>query len=287
MRIDVGDLSFASPPGFTDVTGYSFKAPAADRELCEVSGGALPPRVSDLDGLLAERRGDLEDGLPGVIVIDGEGTTTLAGLPARTLTFSILDRDCRYRERWALALDTATSYIQISYSARDDNELAAERFEHIVKSSSFIRSALPPPEGYVRRWTGKLWLDIPAHLEPPRTYQFLSPDETIRLQVKFIGPSAEPSIERELAQDTALGEEVRERSSYEIATKELTGTLHAFKLARAADGVLVEDVVRRAHLRKQDVPVAHVYGRAPSIDAGSLEGLVNALIDGVSAVERA
>jgi hypothetical protein len=286
MRIDVGDLSFASPPGFTDVTGYSFKAPV-ERELCEVSGGALPPGVSDLDGLLAERRGELEDGLPDAIVIEGEGTTVLAGLPARTLTFGILDRDGRYRERWVLALDTASSYVQIAYSARDDNDLAAERFEHIVKSASFTRMALPTPEGYVRRWAGKLWLDIPAHLVPPRTYQFLSPDETKRLQVSFFAPTAEPSIERELAQDTALGEEVRERSSSEIATKELTGTLHLFKLARAEDGILLEDVVRRAHLRKLDVPVAHVYGRAPSVDAAPLEGLVNALIDSVSAVERA
>jgi hypothetical protein len=285
MRIDIGDLSFTAPPGFTDVTGYSFKAPA-DKELCEVSGGALPPGVSDLDGLLAERRGELEDGLPSAIVIEGEGTTVLGGLPARTLTFSILDRNGRYRERWALALDTPGSYIQISYSAREDNAFAAERFEHVVASASFTPVALSTPDGYVRRWAGKLWLDIPAHLEPPRTYQFLSPDETNRLKIAFFAPAAEPTIERELAQDTALGEEVRERSSSEIATKELTGTLHVFKLARAQEGILFEDIVRRAHLLRQDVPVAHVYGRAPSADAIPLEALVDALIESVAAVER-
>src|SRR3954468_20824959 len=101
MRIDVGDLGFSTPSGFNDITGYAFKAPI-EKELCEVSGGPLPEGVTDVDGLLAERRGELEDGLPGAIVIEGEGATMIAGLPARTLTFAILDRTGRFRERWAL-----------------------------------------------------------------------------------------------------------------------------------------------------------------------------------------
>ena len=193
MRIDLGDLAFTTPPGFTDITGYSFKAPG-EKELCEVTGGALPMGVSDVDRLLAERRGELEDGLPGAIVIEGEGTTTLAGRPARTLTFAILDRTGRFRERWALALDTATSYLQISYSAREDNQFAAERFEHIIASASLAEVALSAPPGYVRRWVGKLWLDIPEHLLPPRTYKFLSQDEATRLQIAFVTEASEPTI---------------------------------------------------------------------------------------------
>lgn len=285
MRIDVGDLGFSTPTGFTDLTGYSFKAPA-DKELCEVTGGDLPPGVTDLDGLLAERRGELEDGLPGAIIIEGEGTTVLAGLPARTLTFAILDRTGRCRERWALALDTATSYLQISYSAREDNQFAAERFEHIVASASFAEVALSASPGYVRRWVGKLWLDIPEHLLPPRTYKLVSQDEATRLQVAFVTEASEPTIERELAQDTSLGEEVRERSSVEITTTELTGTLHTFKLARAQDGILLEDVVLRAHLQLHRIPVVHVYGRGPSVDALALRALVDALAESVTPVER-
>jgi hypothetical protein len=285
MRIDVGDLGFSTPPGFNDLTGYSFKAPI-EKELCEIGGGPLPPGVTDVDGLLAERRGELEDGLPGAIVIEGEGTTTIAGLPARTLTFAILDRTGRFRERWALALDTPTSYLQISYSSREDSVHAAPRFAHVVASASFSDVALTPPPGYTRRWTGKLWIDIPDHLLPPRTYKFASPDETTRLQVAFVTEASEPTIERELAQDTSLGEEIRERTSDAYTTRDLTGTLHTFKLARAQGGILMEDVVSRAHLALGGIPVVHVYARGPSIDAPALRALFDTLCDSVTPVAR-
>jgi hypothetical protein len=284
MRIDARDLGFTAPPGFTDATGYSFEAEGPEKELCDVGGGPLQGEIRDLDGLFADRRATAD--IPGASVIEGEGTTTLAGLPARTLTFLILDDEARYREHWAMALDTPDSYVQIAYSARADNPLATPRFLHAVASASFSPASLPTPAGYVRRWAGKLWLDVPAHLLPPRVYQFVSADETRRLEVGFFPAEREPSIESELARDLASGGAVTERSRAEITTPELTGARHAFTITRTEEGVLVQEVVVRAHLRLRDVPVAHVFGRAPSIDAAQLAAEVDALVQSLTEAER-
>ena len=283
MRIDHGDLGFSTPPALNDVTGYSFKAPRPERELCEVTSGALPAGVRDLDGLLADRRDHVD--IPGASLIEGEGTTRLAGLPARTLTFVILDVQARYRERWALALDTPDTCVQIAYSGPADNVLIEPRFLHVVASASLDQASLPTPPDYVRRWAGKLWIDVPAHLAPPRNYQFLSVDETRRLTVQFFPAAAEPTIESELVEDQALGETVREQSSAEIATPYLTGTRHLVKLVRTEAGLLIEEVVVRVHLRRGDVAVVHVSGRAPSIDEARLDAEVDALVQSFSGVQ--
>jgi len=286
MRIHVGNLGFESPPGFRDVTGYSFKAPGGD-ELCEVGGGPLPVGVRDLDGLVADRRSDLEDGMRDSAIVEGTSQTVLAGLPAKTLTIGILAERARVRERWTLALDTRETYLQISYSSRADDDAAGARARHVVASASFSLPATPAPEGYVRRWTGKLWVDIPSHLAPPRSYQFVSADEKTRLDVAFVTAANEPSIELEIEQDTTLGEEVREQSSTAVASPELTGTLYGYHLTRTEDEILIDELVQRAHLRRDGAPVAHVSGRAPSIDAPALEAEIRALIDSLSRIEGA
>ena len=286
MRIHVGTLSFESPQGFRDVTGYSFENRDTE-ELCDVGGGPLPVGVKDLDGLVADRRSDIDDGMANLAIIEGTNRTVLAGLPAQTLTIGILDEDARRRERWTLALDTRETYLQISYASRADDDLAEARFLHVVASASFTLLATPVPEGYVRRWTGKLWADIPSHLVPPRTYQFLSRDETMRLEVWLLTGDDEPTIESEIEQDSAHGEEVRDQTSSDIAIGDLTGTLHAYHLTRTDDDILVDDVVRRAHLRLHGAPVAHVFGRAPSIDEAALEAEIRDLIESISRDERA
>jgi hypothetical protein len=280
MRIHVGKFSFFAPPGFKDVTGYSFRA-REERELLDVDAAALPAGVSDLDGLVASRRADLEDGMRDAVTIDGEGAADLAGLPARTLTFWISDREASFRGWWALALDAAGSYLQISYQALRDNDLAPARFQHAVASASLTSEPFPTPKGWVRRWAGKIWLDVPAHLKPPHTYTFLSPDETTRLEVSFPRGGAEPTIAEELEQDTSLGEEVSDRSRTEINAPPFEGALHTFTLRRVEDSVLLEDVVRRAHIWLRGAAVAHIYGRAPSIDAKALEAAFDALVKSV------
>lgn len=285
MRIQIGTLEFESPVGFKDITGYSFKS--RDREeLCEVGGGPLPLGVSDLDGLVADRRSDLEDGLPGLAIVQATGGAVLAGLPARTLTIGILDDEAPRREQWALALDTRETYLQISYGSRADNDLAEARFLHVVASASFTLPAMEAPAGYTRRWTGKLWIDIPSHLEPPRTYQFLSTDETMRLEIAILADTAEPTIDAEIEQDSAHGEEVRDQTSADLGTADLTGTLHAYHLTRTEDDILVDDAVRRAHVQRDGAPIAHVFGRAPSVDEAALEAAVRELIESISEIER-
>jgi hypothetical protein len=286
MRIHVGNLGFESPPGFNDVTGYSFKGPGGN-ELCEVSGGALPVGVSDLDGLVADRRSDLEDGMRDRAIVESTSDTVLAGLPAKTLTTAILDDRARVRERWTFALDTRETYLQISYSSRADDDAAEARALHVVASASFSLPATPVPEGYTRRWTGKLWIDIPSHLAPPRTYQFVSADETTRLEVAFVTAANQPSIDLSIEQDTTLGEEVRAQTSAAITTPALTGTLHSYHLTRTEDEILIDELVQRAHLVRDGVPVVHVSGRAPSIDGPALEAAIQAIIDSLSGIEGA
>lgn len=275
MFITVDTFRFVPPTGFTDVTGYTFKAHDAG-ELLDVSAGLLPAGTYTLDALLAARRDELELGLPGSIRIDGEGATVLAGLPARTLAFSFSDRGRPIREHWVLALDTVDSYIQLSSSALAQDEAARTRFAHVVSSASWTEAASPVPAGWVRRWAGKLWLDVPLHLHLPRTYQFNSADEAIRLEVAHFRDGVPPSIERELAQDTARGEVVTSRSSRELRVGPLRGTLHAFTLSGVEDDVTIDDVVRRAHFDVAHCAV-HIYGRARRTDEGALDAAFNGL----------
>jgi len=276
MFITIDTFRFVPPTGFTDVTGYSFKAQGA-KELLDVSAGLLPARIYTLDALLAERRAELELGLPGAIRIDGEGATVLAGLPARTLVFSFSDGGRRIREHWVLALDTVETYIQLSSSALAEDEAARTRFAHVVHSAAWTEAPSPTPAGWVRRWAGKLWLDVPKHLHPPRSYQFNSADEAIRLEVAHFRDGAPPAIEREIAQDTARGEVVTTRSSRELRVGPLRGTLHAFRLSGVEDGVAIDDVVRRAHfdIGHRDV---HIYGRARRTDEGALDAAFGGLV---------
>ncbi len=285
MRIHVGNLGFTTPKGFRDTSAYSFQTPDR-KEKCEVEGGRLPREVRDLDAMLKDRRGDLEDGLRGVLVITGQGRAVLDGLPARTLTFGIREGGVGYQGSLALALDTPGSYVQIAYACRADDAEAVARFGHIVASASFTVEGSATPEGFIRRWAGKLWLDVPAHLEPPLTYQFLSPDETMRLLVSFVRAGAEPSINSEIDEDTALGEVVKERGRADLTTPHapyVSGTAYRFVLTRGEDGISYEDVVRRAHLAVDGVPAVHVYGRAPTIDEPALDAAFDAL---VASVER-
>ena len=276
MFITIDTFRFVPPTGFADVTGYSFRARGA-KELIDVSAGVLPAGIDTLDALLAERRSELELGLPGSIQIDGEGATVLAGLPARTLAFSFSDGGGRIREHWALALDTAESYVQLSSSALAEDEAARARFAHVVDSASWTEEPSLTPAGWVRRWAGKLWLDVPAHLQLPRTYRFNSADEAIRLEVAHFPDGAPPAIESELAQDTAHGEVVTTRSSRELRVGPLRGALHEFTLSGVEDAVTIDDVVRRAHfdIGHRDV---HIYGRARRADEGALDAAFNVLV---------
>lgn len=282
MLIDVDTFRFATPPAFIDVTGYCFKAHGR-KELLDVGASVLPEGVDTLDALFAERRGELLLGLPGVR-IDREGATRLAGLPARTLDFSFSDGAGRASERWVLALDTPESYIQLSCAAPSEDEAAWTRFEHVVESASLTGATAPAPPGWVRRWAGKLWLDVPVHLGLPRTYQFLSIDEAIRIEVAHFRDGAAPAIDDELAQDTAHGEVVAARSRRDIRVGPLRGTLYTFTLSGLEDDVTIDDVVHRAHLdiAHRDV---HVYGRAPRADEGALDAAFQALLASLEQID--
>ncbi len=80
---------------------------------------------------------------------------------------------------------------------------------------------------------------------------------------------------------------MKERSRDELTTPHARGTVHRFTLTRAEDGVVHEDVVRCAHLTVHDTPIAHVYGRAPSIDEPTLDAAFGALVESVQGTDGA
>ena len=276
MLVNTDTFRFTSPAAFTDVTGYSFTAHGA-KELIDVSADILPAGIDTLDALLAARRESLESGLPGAIQIDGEGTTLLAGLPARTLDFSFDADGARFCEQWVLVLDTPESYVQVSSSARAEDEAAHLRFADVLRSASWTEPPSPPGAGRVRRWAGKLWLDVPVHLEPPRTHAFVSADESIRIEVAHFPHGAPPAIDSELAMDTSHGEVVTARASQQVRAGPLRGLLHTFTLAGAEDGVIIDDVLRRAHFEVNHRGV-HIYGRARRSDEAALDAGFDALV---------
>lgn len=283
MRVNAGTWTFLAPPGLQDVTGYSFKARGA-RELLDVQAASMPDDAHDLDSLLAARRLELESGLPGAFTIAGEGTAQLAGLAARTLTFGFSDGGEASCERWALAQETRDSYIQIAYAADADDEQAEARFEHVLASASRTDAASPTPAGFVRRWAGCMWLDVPAHLEPPRRYHYLASDEALRLEVAVYAEQAAPSIARELQQDTARGESIAGSTSRDLVAGAIRGTLYTYTRSRSDGRVTIEESVRRAQLAAWRGTVVHLLGRARRGDEAPLDAAVMAVIHSLEQV---
>ena len=87
MRIEMESFGFEIPPGFEDITSYTFKD-RADREQLTITFGTRPPEATDLRRLMSLRRRNLDVVMPGVAKIETEASMRVDGLPGRMLTFS-------------------------------------------------------------------------------------------------------------------------------------------------------------------------------------------------------
>ncbi len=190
MRIDLERSSFIVPPGFRDMTNYSFKqAPRQPMELLTVMFEPMPPDVKGLDELMERRRQRVEvagEDL-GVNKPQQPTPTTLAGLEARQTTYTMEDDEGKFREWMVVAMINPSQYVQVTYMAQASDSKAEARFNHIRDSAILAGRPRPAagaaPAGFVRRSAGQMTLDVPAGLQPPRVYLFISADERIRLTI--------------------------------------------------------------------------------------------------------
>lgn len=285
MRISLDLISFSVPPGFKDVTGYTFSAPDTI-DLLDVTYGRLPSGVTTVEALAEHRRSEALDALPGVARVVGGGPATLAGLPARTLIFEKRDDDgVADRERWTLAIHEPRSYVQVADVSRQDDPDALQRFNRSLESASLVDSAGAPLPGFVRRWAGAFWIDVPSYLLPPPTYQFASLDEKMRIEVTDHGDSP-PLLEQDLATDTSLGEEVVAQSSEDVSAGAALAVVHSLRLRRDDYDGPVEEALLRAEVRAGPRSEVHVMARGPAARERPLREALDHLLQSIEAVAR-
>jgi hypothetical protein len=243
MRIDLERSSFVVPPGFRDITNYSFKSEAGQpQELLTVMYEPVPPDVNGLDALMESRRQRLDvagDDL-GMGKPEAAKPTTLAGLEARQTSYVLDDGEEKYREWMVVALISPSQYVQVTYMASASDRRAQSRFEHIRQSA--ILAGRPRPgaatasAGFTRRAAGQMTLDVPASLRPPPVYLFTSTDEKISLTINENTAASSPSAapEDNLRAQTADGSKLGELRSSDIAVGGGRGRLTSSTLTSPA-----------------------------------------------------
>jgi hypothetical protein len=282
MRIALQQFSFEVPQGFEDWTNYTFKE-RAQTQVLTVSRGKRPREASDLRALLASRRAELERLVPGPLTMEAEVEGVIAQWPARLLVFSFVDRQTRFREQWAVAFDTPQTYVQISYATPAEDAAAAARFAHILRSvtPSGAPDRLEAPAGFVRRWAGICFLDVPEQLAPPRSYLFSTVDEKTQLVLTVYDlqdpARPEPSLEQEVVEDAQRGT-VSEQTLASFAIGASQGRFLTYIVEAETPEGQVRDTCRRALVQLGDRVRMHLYGRAQAADADWLEQIMTAWI---------
>jgi hypothetical protein len=276
MRVQLERFSIEPPAGFNDWTDYSFQLESRG-EVLSVTSDSNPKTVIDLPSLTAFRRQDFERGMAGAATFESEGPAQLDDLPGHMLIYTFDDRGTRYRVRMVFALDTENSYIQLSYLTRADDAEADKKFKHIL--GSVTRAGKPdanrPGPGFIRRWAGKLVLDVPEYLEPPQTYYFLSLNEktSLKLFVYDTRRSSQqiPVPEEEIRKETRSGEKVTARGSRSATLGKATGTIAVYYFADEKQPGVIKDACRLAHGMVTKETRVHLVGRAPAADEKTLE----------------
>ncbi len=288
MRISLDKFSFDAPPGFEDVTSYTFKD-QRKRGLLTVTFGARPVEAHDLHSLLAIRRANLEMALAGDAKIEAESDVRVDGLPGRMLSFQFEDAGEKYRDRWAVALPGPDTYLQISYVALADDEEASHRFQHILASVVPARKQPPTtsPPGFVRRWAKRMSLDVPAVLAPPRTYQFVSKNgTTLTLRAYSSAPTMQaPTEMEERAEDAAGGTELGETERLQFRGPNAEGLVVTYPLTSHDPARPEREVVRRAYLSLSGGISVHIAARAP-LESAEMEPAFQRLIKSIQPSRR-
>jgi hypothetical protein len=201
-------VAFDVPPGYGDLTNYTFQDPTSRRRLTVSPAAGLSnddelhraaeayrDRAKDLCAAREDEVSDVRQRADGAsVVVLGftfdEGPTGLDG--SRT-----------WRERTAFVRFRGGEGAQLSYVTPAGDPRAEAEFRRLLDSVQPAGPAAPaaapaafhmpvdPTAGTVRRQVGPVRLDVDASLRGPSSYQFVSADGAVRLELA-VAPAAGP-----------------------------------------------------------------------------------------------
>jgi hypothetical protein len=193
-------FSFSAPEQLVDVTVYVFRD---DAEMAMVDYGTLPRGVNTVEGLMVDRRQEIEFKSGGKLTQIDLRDGSILGLRDKRLLYTD-DSEPGFIGCLVVAMLDEQSYIQIVYAG--DRKTSGENLERIlgsIRKAGDWPSAVP---GYTRRHAGMITLELPNSLQPPRTFRFVSKGEKIQIEVALPKPGAPLlSLEAALAADGNVG----------------------------------------------------------------------------------
>jgi hypothetical protein len=223
QRFHLERARFEVPPGFVDLTNYTFKSLDASRQLVIHSTTRLASDAELLAAVAGFRHqvetllkaGDLT---MGPLQVRGDGTSTVS------LDYVLPDRlgdlaSPLIREFAGFARFADASGAKIALSVPEGTAGASEEFRQVMET---IRPASPAapgsqeaPHRYTRRQAGRLELDVPDSLSPPDCYQFISHDKKVRLYLKLATDGGQATAVRSSIPPGAVREKLTEYGSTE------------------------------------------------------------------------
>jgi hypothetical protein len=184
--------TFQVPPDFDDLTDYAFRnAPLGERlsvHHAPAAAGVAPLGATVAEYLTRQIRLFAREG----ITVEWVGPAPAPGREAQRLQFLFADHGRTYRQQVVLARLAGGEGLVVTYVTRAADTGVVARFDQVLQS---IRPAGDgdgsPGPGLVRRQAGAVTLAVPDGLRPPETYQLVSKDAQLRLNVQ-VGPAGGP-----------------------------------------------------------------------------------------------
>lgn len=290
MQIDLNHLSFQTPSGFLDRTNYTFKD-ESDEELLQVNFAEPSREGMTIDEVMADRREELIEIFGDKLKIEEERPMVVAGHQARLLIFRGEGEGEGFRERWVIVQHSSEFFGLIAYRTPPEQTQYAANFKHILESVSFREEIVQqnsPDDRYVRRQAPPITLDVPRHLPPPDTYQFVSPDENVKLDLAIYDPqdssTAQLQLEKEIEADTQSGGEITLSESVSVSVNNAHGRIITYVLLKTDLLGLRKYAVRRGQLAFDNGTTVSLEGRAPESSAAELATAFSVLLNHINRV---
>ncbi|MFO7567744.1 MAG: hypothetical protein R6X02_34195 [Enhygromyxa sp.] len=274
-------IAFAAPAGLEDRSNYVHRAEAPREELSvelELPVGAATPAAE----VIAEQREAMEGFLDAAFGVEAEGSTALAGAPARFMRYFIVDEGERKYGKTVVGNPGAGDYVRINWKGEVDGASVDASVDPVVASfRAASASQAPPGPGLRTCYAGSWAYELPERFSEPRT-RIWTDGDSLRVQLSVPPPGAAPlELEGLIATDldrshTQLDRDDRELDQGTLAHLHQRGSLDREWAAYVALLRLDADEGARE---------VSIVATAPWSEDARLEQIVEALIASVALAE--
>jgi len=182
MILQFGWVEMAIPPGFLDLTSYTFRVDEKREEIAV----SYFPAPDGLEQVFEEQKKQLFDQTALPFQLEAEGEAEVFGQPALTLSFRFEELGESFLEEWLMAMSGESEAALLSYSRSNRQE---EGLPKGLATTAFPAATTPePPLGSRKHAAGSLDLVLPVRFQAPRVYRFDIAKGTVRVTVAVYPP---------------------------------------------------------------------------------------------------